>query len=230
MTRNRKGGARMRNGVRMIGDRDPRRAGGGARATSRERTPRAAVVLAAAAVVLATGCAAGTAGGGGDAGATAPVELPQRRNLVRVSGYHPVELINEGSMGVATIPMDVATVWTAVGGVYSELQIPVTDSDPEAMYMGNRGYPARRINRQRMNTFLDCGNDLAGPLANQYDVTLTVYTRVTAKEEGGSEIATVVDAYARARATSGNPIHCSSRGRLESLISEQVAEALGLGG
>ena len=186
------------------------------------------VVLAALlAAVAASGCASGSSGDAGEE----PRPIPeQRRNVVRVSGYQPVELMNQGNLDVSAIPADSATVWIALGGVYSQLEIPVTDSDPRELHLGNRGYPARRIDGQRMNAFVDCGNDLAGPIANQYDITLTVYSRLTAKGPASTELATVVDAYGRPRAVSGNPMHCNSRGRLEELIAKKVAEALGLGG
>lgn len=184
-------------------------------------TMTAAALLA----FTAAGCASGSGGGAEDDRAPLP---EQRRNVLRVGGYAPVEMYNEAGIGVRTLEMPAATVWGVVGGVYAQMDIPVEQADPRAMQIGNQGYTARRIERDRMNAFVDCGSDLAGPLANQYDVTLAVVTRLTAKGEAGTEILTMVDAYARPRAVSGNPLHCQSRGELEKRIAQRIAEALGL--
>ncbi len=183
----------------------------------------AAVFLA----VTAAGCASGSGGGANDDSTPLP---EQTRTVVRVAGYQPVEIFNEAGLGVRTLEMPAETVWGVVGGVYAQMEIPVEQADPRAMQIGTQGYSARRIERDRMNTFVDCGADLAGPLANQYDITLAVVTRLTAKGPESTEIVTMVDAYGRPRAVSGNPLHCQSRGELEKRIAQRIAEALGLGG
>ncbi len=182
-----------------------------------------AVVLA----VTAAGCASGSGGGTDDDRSPLP---EQTRTVVRVAGYQPVEIFNEAGLGVRTLEMPAETVWGVVGGVYAQMEIPVEQADPRAMQIGTQGYSARRIERDRMNTFVDCGADLAGPLANQYEITLAVVTRLTAKDPENTEIVTMVDGYGRPRAVSGNVIHCQSRGELEKRIAQRIAEALGLGG
>lgn len=184
------------------------------------------LMTAAFLAVTAAGCASGSGGGSDDDRAPLP---EQRRNVLRVAGYQPVEIYNEAGVGVRTLEMAAATVWGVVGGVYAQMEIPVEQADPRAMQLGTPGYSARRIERDRMNAFIDCGSDLAGPLANQYDITLAVMTRLTAKGPESTEILTMVDAYGRPRAVSGNPIHCQSRGELEKRIAQRIAEALGLG-
>lgn len=194
---------------------------------SRDRSPALThLALAGVLAFAAGGCASG-AGGASDADST---PLPdQRRTMVRVAGYQPVEIYNEAGVGVRTIDVAAATVWRVVGGVYAQMEIPVELADPRAMQIGTQGYSARRIERDRMNNFVDCGADLAGPLANQYDITLAVMTRLTAKGPESTEILTMVDAYGRPRAVSGNVIHCQSRGVLEQRVAQRIAEALGKG-
>ena len=184
-------------------------------------TLTAALLLA----VAGGGCASGS---GGAADEDRAPRGEQTRTVVRVDGYRPIEIYNEAGVGARTLEMPAATVWGVVGGVYAQMDIPVAQSDPNAMQIGNPGYSARRIERDRMNTFVDCGSDLAGPLANQYDVTLGVVTRLTAKGPESTEVLTMVDAYGRPRAVSGNAMHCQSRGELEKRIAQRIAEALGL--
>lgn len=190
------------------------------------RTRLGMLMTAVFLAVTAAGCASGSGEGANDDGTPLP---EQRRNVLRVAGYQAVEIYNEAGIGVRTLEMAAATVWGVVGGVYAQMEIPVEQSDPRVMQIGNQGYSARRIERDRMNTFVDCGSDLAGPLANQYDITLAVVTRLTAKGPESTEILTMVDAYGRPRAVSGNPLHCQSRGELEKRIAQRIAEALGVG-
>lgn len=184
--------------------------------------PLGMLAIAGLLAAAAGGCASGSGG------EREPIP-EQTRTVMRVAGYQPIEITNEAGLGVRTIEVAAETVWGVVGGVYAQLDIPVEQSDPRAMQIGNPGYTARRVERDRMNTFVDCGHDLAGPLANQYDITLAVATRLAAKGPESTQIVTMVDAYGRPRAVSGNTIHCQSRGELEKRIAQRIAEALGIG-
>lgn len=148
---------------------------------------------------------------------------------MRVDAYRPVEIFNEPGVGVRTIPVAAETAWRVLGGVYEQMGIPVTEANPRAMLLGNPGYLARRVDGDRMNAFIDCGSDFSGPLANQYDVTLSLTTKLTPKGPDSTEVLTVLEAYGRPRAVSGNAVHCQSRGVLEMKVAQEVAEALGQG-
>ncbi len=206
------------------GDSKRRRRVGGLLVGVRRR-PAVFGGLAAALVAFVAGGCAGAAGGGGSE--DAPSLPNQRRTVVRVGGYRPVDIYNEPGVGIRTIDVAAATVWRVVGGVYAQLEIPIEHTNPPVMEIGNQGYRARRIGGDRMNTFVDCGSDLSGPLANRYDITLSVITRITSKGEESSEILTIVDAFGRPSAVSGNPIHCQSRGTLEQRVAQAIATALG---
>ncbi|MCY3613402.1 MAG: hypothetical protein OXH51_17905 [Gemmatimonadetes bacterium] len=187
-------------------------------------------ILAVAAVAVAVGsagCASGSSGSP-NAGNDRPVVPGERRTILRVGNYERLEIFNEPGVGVRTIGVAAELAWRALGGVYGELGIPVTSSNPQTMELGNPGYSARRVGGDRMNTFVDCGSGLAGPMANLYDVTLTVSTRLTAKGPQSTEVLTIVDAFGEPRAVSGNMVHCQSRGVLELRVAQEVAEALGI--
>ena len=128
-----------------------------------------------------------------------------------------------------TIAVAADLVWGVLGGVYEQIGIPVTSVDSPNMMVGNLGFEARRIDGTRMNTFLDCGTNFNGPLANHYEVTLAVTTKLTKVDENHTEVSTVVDGSAKPRTTAGHPIQCTTRQKLEALIVKKVAEALGAG-
>ncbi len=183
---------------------------------------RPLALLALLAPIWGWGCASSGSSSEEDAMPTPA----QTRSVVRIDGYRPVEIFNEPGIGMRTIDAEVGMAWRVLGGVYEQLGIPVAQSDPNGRQLGNPGYLARRVDGERMNSVVDCGSDFSGPLANQYDITLTVITKLTAKGPENTQVVTVMDAYGRPRAVSGNSIHCTSRGVLEMKIAQKVAEAL----
>ena len=129
-----------------------------------------------------------------------------------------------------TIAVSTDLVWGVLGGVYERIGIPVTAVDSKTLTVGNLGYEARRIDGSRMNTYVDCGTNFGGPLANTYEVTLSVVTKLAKVDERHTEVSTTVDASAKPRTVAGYPVQCTTRQKLEELIIKKVAEVLGLEG
>ena len=173
-----------------------------------------------AVLVAASGCAtapADEAQGGAETTVTS----------TKVVGFLTDNITHETTADTRTIAVATDVVWGVLGGVYEQLGIPVTTTDPMTMTVGNLGYEARRIDGVRMNAYVDCGNSPAGPVANQYAVTLSVMTKLAKVGESRTEVSTVVDASAKSRAMAGYPVQCTTREKLEELIIKKVGEALG---
>lgn len=149
---------------------------------------------------------------------------------VAVDGYGMETVGRDRLAEKKTIAVSTDLVWGVLGGVYERIGIPVTAVDSESMTVGNLGYEARRIDGSRMNTYVDCGTNFGGPLANTYAVTLSVVTTLTKVDERHTELSTTVDATAMPRTTAGYPVQCTTRQKLEELIVKKVAEVLGLEG
>lgn len=179
---------------------------------------RAALILGAATLVA---CAGG--------GPREPDRPAPTRTLLAIGDAPSLEIHTEPGRVSVTLPASSSRVWEVLDDVYARLEIPVNRRMPSAEEIGNTGYVARRIEGQRMNAWVDCGFDLAGPLANQYDVDITVLTHLIPRGDS-TRVVTTVDAFGRPRATSGNEVHCGSREVLERRIADLTAEALGIRG
>jgi hypothetical protein len=149
------------------------------------------------------------------------------RRVLRLYGAQ-VETFVEASRTTEFLAALAQDAWAVLPQVYEQLDIPVTDSVPELMELGNPGYRTRRVEGKRMGAYIDCGMTHAGTLANLYDITLSVITRVAAVPGGGTEVTTTVDAWGKQTATAGNPIHCRSKETLERRVLELIGESLGV--
>jgi len=170
-----------------------------------------------ASAVLALACASSSPG---------PGPPPPTRSVIRTSGFQTAEFLDEKDLASATFPAPPAEVWSVLPSVYEELGIPVTQRDPAQMILGNPGHDVRTIQGKRMASYLDCGTSPSGILANLYDVTLALATRVSPASDGGSMVTTILEGWAEPRVTRGNPVHCRSKGTLEEGITALVAGAL----
>ena len=148
------------------------------------------------------------------------------RSVVRTTGFQTAELLTEGDRVSSTFEASPGEVWAILHAVYGTLGIPVTQVAPDRMTLGNPSLETRTIDGKRMSAYLDCGTTLSGRIADRYDVTLNLSTRVVERAGGGSEITTSVDAWAEPRVTRGDAVHCRSRGSLEDRISAVAAKAL----
>lgn len=159
-------------------------------------------------------------------GSTTGDRTVEGRTTVGGAGFGSVQLYTEPGTGERNIRANVADVWAVLPGAYEQLGIPVGYTEEGRKELGNRGYRARRIDGARMSKYFRCGTSMTGALADEYNLTVTVRTRVTANADGGATILTTADAIGRPRATSGDPVRCESAGQLELRIAQVVAEVL----
>lgn len=142
------------------------------------------------------------------------------------AGY-TIELTRTLDAWVATLPLPVEEVWAAVPGTYDRLGL----TGGGLLEPGRRAYGFRdrlpsRIARRSPSAYLDCGRGLAGPIADQYEVRLFVFTTVE-PDGDGSRVSTLIDASAAPREVRGDPVACTTTGALERLILEELGTAGG---
>ncbi len=148
---------------------------------------------------------------------------PETVSRVFIPGGSGTEMYNEPGVGSRLVDAPLDSVWLALPKVYELLGIPDAGADSEQMTFGNLGYRARRVEGKRLSNYIDCGmGSTAIPKADDYQVTLSVLTRLTPGEDGGTMAVTTVEATGKPRAVSGNPVYCQSKGTLEARVAQLV--------
>jgi hypothetical protein len=175
------------------------------------------------AAVLTAACASsGPATTQPAAETVSPVSISARHG-----GLADAELHNAPTAVARTVAASPDAVWRALPTVYERLGISEPGADSTQWAFGNQTFRPRRIEGERLSRFLDCGRGFtAAPRADEYEITLSVVTRLAPGEQGGTRIETTVVGSGKPRAVSGNPVHCRSLGTLEARIAELVAEVL----
>jgi hypothetical protein len=107
--------------------------------------------------------------------------------------------------------------------VFETLGIETPTFDPRSYVIGNPGSRVARIaGSTRLSNYLDCGIGILGPNADRYEVTLQLIVQLASYPIGATIVRTTLDAYARPRDTSGEPVHCASQRTLERQINELI--------
>ncbi|MEX2153842.1 MAG: hypothetical protein WD825_10930 [Gemmatimonadaceae bacterium] len=114
-------------------------------------------------------------------------------------------------------------VWEVLPAVYSALEIPIAQVDPDESVIGNPGLKLyRRLAKVPLMRYLDCGTTQIGPNADSYEVMLTVLTKVqrARPDTTTTTVGTIVEAMARPVAYKGEYVRCTSKGALEARLVE----------
>lgn len=177
------------------------------------RTPRLLSLLALAAC----------GGGGGIEPATAPPRI-----LTSGTTYE-VSVANESDAGAVVIRAAPEIAWIALPGVFQALEIAPKHIDSGQKIMGNVDHSVRRrLGGEPLSIYLNCGSSMSGPIANNYDVKLSVISQLHPAEEGRTLIRSRVAATARSReGTSSSSVQCGTTGRLEARIAELLNRSVG---
>lgn len=153
----------------------------------------------------------------------AATEIPARIHIGGAGVFMVLE--SAGGTGGAIaheVPVGAEAVWRAMPRTFHEIGLRgagVLDASRRVFGYPNAVIP-RSVANARLSAFLQCGQTPGGPNADVHRVTGSVLTAVRpAAEAGRSVVEVTVEAVARPREVSGNPVRCSSNGRLERLIA-----------
>ena len=165
-------------------------------------------------------------------GACAPPPTPNRptavgEQVVRLATPNEdlqVTLSRSGVDYVDSVPSNPARAWAELPAVFGALGLPVNGLDPKALELRVNGFQVRRVGGKPPSAWLDCGHGaMGGTYADSYQVSLTLSTRLAGKGEG-TAVHSSVQATARPRAVSGEPVPCRSLGTLERRVAELLRQ------
>lgn len=124
---------------------------------------------------------------------------------------------------VATIPYSLERVWRALPAAYDTVGVPLETLDKQRHLIGNSGFKVRRrLATVPLSKYLDCGRSQMGPNADDYEITLTVFTRAQPSDSGRTTITTNVDATGQGLQFAGQASRCTSKGLLETAIEDAL--------
>lgn len=191
----------------------------------RVAAPGAALALAAGAAACAS---SGSTSAGGPVIRDPMANMPVTTQVDGLNATYTVRQINGTDDGTAfPVPADPARTFAAMPGAYQSLALEVNTMRSDILTAGVREVAApRRINRQPLSHFLDCGVSATGtPNADSYAVTITAMSRVMPGADSSSSVTTQVVAVATSRGVSSTAVRCGSNGRLEAAINAAIALA-----
>lgn len=189
--------------------------------------PSRLVVLAPAALVAVAACASSAAPTPG----AAPVAQTAQVNISGTATTTALGQMVSGNLGQSSaIEAAPDAVYAVLVDAYQQLGIPLSYKDDARRRAGNIGFKARRqAGKVPMRFAVDCGEDVSGPKADSYEVTLSIESSVIAGEAAGtSTLGTVVSGSGRPVSVSGADVNCSSKGEIERSLQKAVRAKLGL--
>jgi len=118
-------------------------------------------------------------------------------------------------------------LWNVLPAVFAELEVPVTLRVQEERTIGNPEFRVRRqLGGVRLSRYLNCGDQLGNPNADNYQLTIRIIAQVLGGTGESARLMTVVDGSAKPVVGSGGPVSCASSGNLEKRIVELVGERM----
>lgn len=152
--------------------------------------------------------------------------LPPQTSTVTTGEGITYEVRTTPTADLSVKVVDVApdVVWQLLPIVFDQLDLPGKVLDDRARLFG---FERQRMRRRVANTVLedlvDCGMGISGPYAATHLVTLSVVTLVR-PEGDGSAIEMRIEGVARDRSVSSTPTHCVSKGKLEQIVAQRIAQ------
>lgn len=128
-------------------------------------------------------------------------------------------------VGGGVVPAARAEVWALLPAVYEELGLPAPAADRSSWTVAVQRHSIRRtLGRQRLSSFLECGRDMTGELADTHRITLSVRTWLENSGTASTAVHSMIEATATSVEGRAGSSTCSTRGELERRILEAVRE------
>lgn len=179
-------------------------------------TSRLAIAARAALIVLAAGCA--TSGGSGS-------QPMMRQEHIQIDGVNSLTLWRDESLSSDEVALGQGVAWPALLRAYASFGAPLEGSDPKNHVIATQLFRAHgTFAGKQMSTWLDCGSSITGDIANGYEITMRIGTRLDSLDAGRTKLSSAVSARASSIGSSSPPVHCTSRRTLEKYLAEMVSK------
>ena len=115
--------------------------------------------------------------------------------------------------------------WNALPAVYQALGLSITKIDTAQLVVrGQRLRSRQPFAGKQLGDLLNCGETAGIPNTLRYDVTMQLATQLRPAGDS-TEVVTQVIATAKASGTAGDPVRCSSNGRIATGVADAVLAA-----
>jgi hypothetical protein len=161
-------------------------------------------------------------------GSSPGTELAQPSERVVAADNHGALRTTVAPNAKVVIPVAPSRVFQAMRAVYEELGIPRTTDDAATGRVGNTNFwKTRKLGNEPISTYLNCGDSIAGPAADNYRVYISLISVVRPDGMGGSEVETAFSAQAQnLEGTTADRVACGTTGRLEERIQKIATQKL----
>ena len=167
--------------------------------------------------------------GGSSTAAAAPTvtTVDHTQNVVTPTGNITLSTKEDRDVIVAVIPAPIDSVWHLLPGIFLELQVEPAQVNNEGFFIANTSFTVRRtLGGERISKYLNCGSSIAGQIADQSQITMSLTVQAVPVGDLVSDLRTQVSAYAVSEGASVGAVACASTGALEARIARMVNDAL----
>lgn len=149
---------------------------------------------------------------------------PQTVRVVGAGGMATsAQIVSNDEAVATTLPITVEQGWRVLPAVYEAVGIPIMTADAARHAVGNDGYDLRRqLGKTPLSRYIDCGQTQIGSSADTYQVHLAVHTQIAAGASGNAQVSTLVEAMAKPVTFNQDYSRCTSTGRLEQRIADEI--------
>ena len=168
-------------------------------------------------ILPAIGCASGRSGS----------TTPQGQQHVTVDapgGRFDFLLMREQYLSSDTLTVLPAKAWSALVQTYVGFGVPLQGADAARKVIATQSVHAHgTFAGERMSRWLECGSNITGEIATNYEITLRLGSMLDTAVAGRTIVRTSLTATAVAPGGGTTPVECSTRGALERRIAALVA-------
>ena len=149
---------------------------------------------------------------------------------LRLPGYFTPMSVDSVAMPPVVVRASREVTYKAANAVLTELKIPVTTQDPAWRGLGSGSASMiRKLGRERLSAYLNCGSGMSGSHADGWRVTMAVF--VWLEPVTATETRIRVGMLAGAQDVEGvskDPVACGSSGVFEAQLAEMIQKRVAL--